>query len=75
MGPSRPPPEVAGSSGQWATVDGADWAYAAGIISIILGGSVVLFLFPRRDEEKRLLAEYHAEDTSVAPEEAALDGA
>ncbi len=73
--PSRPPPEVVGSSGQWATVDGADWANTTGIVSIILGGAVVFFLFPRRDEEKRLLAEYHAEDTSAAPEQAALDGA
>ena len=38
----------------------------------VLGGAVVL-LFPRRDEEKRLLAEYNAEDTSVAPEQAARD--
>ena len=36
---------------------------------------VVFFLFPRRDEEKRLLAEYHDEDTAAAPEQAALDGA
>ena len=56
-------------------LDGADWAYTAGIVAIILGGTVVFFLFPRRDEEKRLLAEYHAEDTSAAPEHAALDGA
>jgi MFS transporter, DHA2 family, multidrug resistance protein len=56
-------------------LDGADWAYTAGIVAIILGGTVVFFLFPRRDEEKRLLAEYHAEDTSASPEHAALDGA
>ena len=29
----------------------------------------------RRDEEKRLLAEYHAEDTAASPEHAALNGA
>ena len=56
-------------------LDGADWAYTAGIVAIILGGTVVFFLFPRRDEEKRLLAEYHAEDTAAAAAHAALDGA
>ena len=44
-------------------------------LAFVLGGAVVFFLFPKRDEEKRLLAEYHAEDTSAAPEHAALDGA
>jgi DHA2 family multidrug resistance protein-like MFS transporter len=64
---------VAGAKSSF--LDGADWAYTAGILAIVLGGAVVFFLFPKRDEEKRLLAEYHAEDTSAAPEHAALDGA
>jgi MFS transporter, DHA2 family, multidrug resistance protein len=44
-------------------LDGADWAYTAGIGAIVLGAVVVFFLFPKREEEERLLAAYHAEDT------------
>ena len=45
-------------------LDGADWAYTAGIVAIVLGAVVVFFLFPKREEEERLLAAYHAEDTA-----------
>jgi MFS transporter, DHA2 family, multidrug resistance protein len=45
-------------------LDGADWAYTAGIVAILLGAALVFFLFPKRDDEERLLAQYHAEDTS-----------
>jgi MFS transporter, DHA2 family, multidrug resistance protein len=47
-------------------LDGADWAYTAGIVAILLGATVVFFLFPRREEEERLLAAYQAEDASNA---------
>jgi MFS transporter, DHA2 family, multidrug resistance protein len=47
-------------------LDGADWAYTAGIAAILLGAVLVFFLFPRRDEEERLLAAYQAEDASNA---------
>lgn len=43
-------------------VDGSDWTYLAGIIATLLGALLVFTLFPRRDEEQRLLAEYHAAD-------------
>ena len=36
-------------------LDGADWAYTAGIVAIVLGAAVVFFLFPRRDQERALL--------------------
>jgi MFS transporter, DHA2 family, multidrug resistance protein len=49
-------------------VDGADWAYTAGIIAILLGATLVFFLFPKKDDEQRLLVEYHAEDSAPAPE-------
>ena len=45
---------------------GDQWVYLAGIVVILLGGVLVFFLFPKMDEEKKLLAEYHAEDTDVA---------
>jgi DHA2 family multidrug resistance protein-like MFS transporter len=53
-----------------AFLDGADWAYTAGIVAILLGAVLVFFLFPKKDEEERLLAQYHAEDTSTAQPEA-----
>jgi MFS family permease len=43
-------------------LDGADWAYLAGIIAIVLGAVLVLFCYPGRDAAARLLARYHAED-------------
>jgi MFS transporter, DHA2 family, multidrug resistance protein len=43
-------------------LDGGDWTYAAGMIAIALGIAVVFFLFPKRDEELRLLDRFHGED-------------
>jgi MFS family permease len=43
---------------------GDKWAYSAGIIAILLGAALVATLFPRRDEEGRLLQEYAAEDSA-----------
>jgi MFS transporter, DHA2 family, multidrug resistance protein len=45
-------------------LDGADWAYAAGILAVLLGAAVVFFLFPKKDEEVSLLAEYHRIDSA-----------
>jgi MFS family permease len=47
-------------------LDGADWAYLAGIVAIVLGATIVFFLFPRRDDERELLASYHEQDEGVA---------
>jgi MFS transporter, DHA2 family, multidrug resistance protein len=44
-------------------LDGADWAYTAGIVAVLLGATLVYFLFPKMQREKELLARYHAEDT------------
>lgn len=44
-------------------LSGADWAYGAGITAIIIGAVIVFFLFPRREQESQLLADYHSEDT------------
>ena len=47
-------------------LQGADWAYTAGIVAIVLGAAVVYRFFPKRDHEQRLLAEYHVTDTTGA---------
>jgi len=44
-------------------LQGDEWAYAAGIVAILLGAALVFFRFPKRDEEEALLEQYHAEDT------------
>jgi MFS family permease len=50
---------------------GDEWAYAAGIIAVLLGAVLVFFKFPKAAEEKRLLARYQAEDSGGAAPEAA----
>src|SRR5277367_2130454 len=47
-----------------AFLSGDRSAYAAGIVAILLGALIVFFLFPKKDDEERLLAEYHAADMS-----------
>jgi DHA2 family multidrug resistance protein-like MFS transporter len=44
-------------------LDGANWAYTAGIVAILLGAVLVFFMFPKKEDEERLLAAYHADDT------------
>ncbi|MGH3910161.1 MAG: hypothetical protein ACRDRM_04950 [Pseudonocardiaceae bacterium] len=47
-----------------AFLAGDQWAYTAGIVAILIGAALVFFLYPKKDEEQRLLAAYHAEDLS-----------
>jgi DHA2 family multidrug resistance protein-like MFS transporter len=49
---------------QSSFLQGGNWAYAAGIIAVVLGATIVFFFFPKHDEEKRLLASYAAEDAA-----------
>ena len=50
------------AAAQTGFLDGGDWAYAAGILAVGVGAAIVFFLFPRREKENELLAEYAAED-------------
>ena len=53
------------AAAQSAFLRGDRWAYAAGALAV-LGGAVLVFLFfPRRDDERRLLAEYRTEDSDT----------
>ncbi len=45
-------------------LQGDEWAYIAGIVAILLGAALIYFLFPKRDQEEALLAQYHAEDVA-----------
>jgi MFS transporter, DHA2 family, multidrug resistance protein len=49
-----------------AFLQGDQWAYLAGIVAILLGAALVWLRFPDRDEERRLAAQYHAQDTAQA---------
>jgi MFS transporter, DHA2 family, multidrug resistance protein len=48
-----------------AFLDGDQWAYTAGMVAILLGAAIVYQFFPKHDEERTLLAQYHAEDTAA----------
>jgi len=37
-------------------------AYLAGIIAILIGTAIVFFMYPKKEEEMNLLAEYHDQD-------------
>jgi MFS transporter, DHA2 family, multidrug resistance protein len=43
-------------------LSGDQWAYTAGLIAIVLGAVIVFFLFPKKEQEQELLAEYQAQD-------------
>jgi len=52
-------------------LQGANWAYAAGVIATVAGIALVFFLFPHKDDEQRLLGEYQAADAAEAVAEPA----
>ena len=51
---------------------GDQWAYTAGVVAVLLGAALVYFMFPRFEDEKRLLASYEAEDAGQAAAEPEL---
>jgi hypothetical protein len=47
-----------------AFLAGDQYAYMAGVIAVLVGAALVYFAFPKKDEERSLLARYHADDSS-----------
>jgi MFS transporter, DHA2 family, multidrug resistance protein len=45
-----------------AFLDGDDEAYTAGIMAVLLGAVLVFFLFPKKDDEFKMLMGYHQQD-------------
>jgi MFS transporter, DHA2 family, multidrug resistance protein len=43
---------------------GGDKAYIAGIAAVIVGAAVVFFVFPKHEKERRMLLEFHQQDTA-----------
>ena len=50
------------SAAKSSFLDGDQWAYAAGPVAVLVGAVLVFFLFPKREREDELRAEYHAQD-------------
>ncbi len=50
---------------QQSFVDGANWAYAAGAIAVVLGAILVALAYPRFSGEKQRIAEYQQADATV----------
>jgi hypothetical protein len=59
------------SAAETSFLDGANWAYTAGILAILLGAALVFFFFPKHEDEERLIAQYQSEDSTAA---ASADG-
>ena len=49
-----------------AFLHGDRWAYAAGILSVLLGAAIVRFFFPPRQGEQQLIGAYQAQDAADA---------
>ena len=49
-----------------AFLDGANLAYSAAIIAVVVGGAVVLFRFPGRAAEQDLLSQYERQDSPAS---------
>ena len=47
-------------------LQGDSWAYVAGIVAVGLGALLIFTMFPARDRERQLLAEYAAEDATAS---------
>jgi hypothetical protein len=45
-------------------LDGDQWAYAAGLVAVVIGAVLVFFVFPKQQREQELRTSYHAEDTA-----------
>ena len=59
------------SGAKSAFLQGQQWAYLVGILAVLAGAALVYFMFPKKDREEQLLAEYHEQDTRAAGAEAA----
>ncbi len=50
------------SAAKTSFLQGDQWAYAVGVLAVLLGAIIVFYFFPKHDEEVRLLAAYQAAD-------------
>ena len=50
------------AAAQSSFLDGDQYAYLAGLGAVLIGLGLTFFLFPKKDDELRLRAQFHAED-------------
>ena len=50
------------SAAKTSFLAGDQYAYLAGIIAVLLGAALVFLIFPKRDEERQALVNYHQQD-------------
>jgi DHA2 family multidrug resistance protein-like MFS transporter len=53
------------AAAQESFLQGDQLAYVAGLVAVVIGGSLTFFLFPGKDEEERLRLAFHAEDEAA----------
>jgi hypothetical protein len=61
--PQYAPQIIAGA--QQSFLDGANWAYFAGVLAVVGGAAIVYFLFPKKEEEIRMLQSYAEQDSAT----------
>jgi hypothetical protein len=59
------------AAAQGSFLAGDQYAYIAGIIAVLIGAALVLFIFPKRDQEREVLMAYHQEDMAAIGDGAA----
>ncbi|MGZ8751647.1 MAG: MFS transporter [Acidimicrobiia bacterium] len=62
-------PQYAGqitAAAKTSFLDGANWAYTAGIVAVLLGAVLVFVMFPKKDDEVALLVEYGNQDAAAS---------
>jgi hypothetical protein len=51
-----------------AFLAGDQYAYIAGVIAVLIGAALVFFVFPKLEDERKVLAEYHQTDMAAMQE-------
>ncbi len=53
------------SAAKTSFLQGANWAYVAGIVAVLIGAALAFTMFPKRERELELLKQYHREDAAA----------
>ena len=57
------------AAAQAAFLQGDQYAYLAGLLSVLAGAALIFFLFPKFEDEQKMVAAFHAEDMKNAASE------